>query len=66
MTNGSGLESSSGVARDDVQRARQIVADKGFNGLFAELKKTGGVGLPAALLPIAAGAVAQQGEAKGE
>jgi hypothetical protein len=48
------------VAREDVQRARQIVAESGFGGLFAALKKTGGAGLPAALLPVAAGALQEK------
>jgi hypothetical protein len=45
-----------GIAREDVQRARSIIATKGFRGLFAALDA--GVALPAALLPIAVGAVA--------
>jgi hypothetical protein len=45
-----------GVAREDVQLARDIIVNSGFRGLFAALKS--GAALPAALLPIAAGAVA--------
>ena len=51
-----------GIAREDIQRARMLIATTGFRGLFAALDA--GVALPAALLPIAVGAVAasQKGE----
>ena len=49
-----------GVAREDIQRARSIIAREGFSGLFKALDR--GVALPAVLLPIAAGAVAAHGQ----